>query len=184
LNTRIIAAAATVALALTACGGSDGDGGATDPTETETGASGTGEIAITGVDFAFEGVPDRAETGATLTFTNASDVEAHELVLMRIADGEERSIEELLELPDEEAQQIAEFVGVSVAMPGEDGTIMEGSLELTEPGRYALLCFIPVGADPEVLAGAMESESTEPPDMGDGPPHFTRGMAAELTVDG
>jgi hypothetical protein len=47
-----------------------------------------------------------------------------------------------------------------------------------EPGRYAMVCFIPVGFTPEVAAEAAAS-GTEP----EGAPHFTEGMIAEFTVE-
>jgi hypothetical protein len=57
-----------------------------------------------------------------------------------------------------------------------------GDGTLTEPGRYAVVCFIPVGADPDKVVAAMQSESSTPPDLGDGPPHISAGMFAELSV--
>ncbi len=41
------------------------------------------------------------------------------------------------------------LAGVSVAPPEAPGNVVEGELVLDEPGRYALLCFIPTGADPD-----------------------------------
>lgn len=38
---------------------------------------------------------------AELTFTNDSNVEVHEMVAVRIADGEDRPLEELLALPED-----------------------------------------------------------------------------------
>ena len=69
-----------------------------------------------------------------------------------------------------------------VAGPGEDGMPVFGDGSVTEPGRYAVLCFIPVGADPAAVAEAMQSATSEPPDLGDGPPHASAGMVAEFTV--
>lgn len=159
-------------------------------TETETATAtaateGGDSLEITGVDYAFEGVPETVEAGTQLTFTNASDVEFHELIMFRIPEGEDRPLAELLALPDEEAQEaVGAPVGVSVAMPGEDGQVVEGELIAEEPGRYVLLCFIPVGADPEAFAEAMQNPSAgEPPQVEGGPPHVTEGMYAEFTVE-
>lgn len=154
---------------------------ATTPTATEGGDT----LEVTGVDYAFEGVPETVEAGTRLTFTNASEAEFHEMIMFRIPEGEDRPLAELLALPDEEAQQVVGApLGVSVAMPGEDGQVVEGELIAEEPGRYILLCFIPVGADPEAFAEAMQNPGAgEPPQVEGGPPHVTEGMYAEFTVE-
>jgi len=75
---------------------------------------------------------------------------------------------------------------VSIAFPGEEGMAVVGSPTLTEPGRYALICAIPTGADPQAyrdLFAAPPSDNEGPPDIPGGPPHFTQGMFAELTVE-
>ena len=73
---------------------------------------------------------------------------------------------------------------VIVAPPSGDGLVVEGTGVLTEPGRYAIICVIPTGADPgEYLAAAAEAEGG-PPDVAGGPPHIVEGMFAELTVTG
>ena len=130
-------------------------------------------------------MPGTVEPGTSFTFTNGSDAEVHELILFHIPEGEDRSIEELLALPEEEANEIVgQPVGVAVALPGEDGEVVEGELTVEEPGRYVMLCFIPVGADPDVVATAMAGGPSDgPPDLGDGPPHAVEGMVAEFTVE-
>jgi hypothetical protein len=81
------------------------------------------------------------------------------------------SLEELLALPEEEAMTKATEAGAAFAAPGTIGT---GTADLSEPGRYGIVCFIPVGATPDVLQSGEEPE---------GPPHFTEGMFAEITVE-
>ena len=145
-----------------------------------------GTIEITGQDYSFEGVPEIAASGAELTFTNGSGVEFHEMVVFRVVDGEERTLEELLELPEEESESLIEFQGVLVAMPGEDGFNPEAegtSVAVGEAGRYAIVCFIPEGADPAVVEEAMAGATEGPPDLGDGTPHAFLGMAAEFQVE-
>ena len=145
-----------------------------------------GTIEITGQDYAFEGVPEIAASGAELTFTNGSGVEFHEMVVFRVVDGEERTLEELLELPEEESESLIEFQGVLVAMPGEDGFNPEAegtSVALGDAGRYAIVCFIPQGADPAAVEEAMAGATEGPPDLGDGTPHAFLGMTAEFQVE-
>jgi len=144
-----------------------------------------GTIEITGQDYAYQGVPEVAASGAELTFTNSSDIEFHEMVVFRIVDGEERTLQELLELPEAESEALIELQGVIVAPPGESGFNPEAegsSVVLGEAGRYGIVCFIPQGADPAVVAEAM-ANADGPPDLGDGTPHAFLGMAAEFQVE-
>lgn len=178
ITTTALAALAASAL-LAACT----DASAADGTGDDAAADGT--IEVIGVDYGFDGLPETAAAGSTLTFRNGSDAEFHEMAVMRLADDEERSVDELLALPPEEAMASMTFVGVAAAAPGETGEVIEGDLTLEEAGRYVLTCFVPVGADPAVVAEAFGGAEGEdgPPDMGDGPPHAVQGMVAELIVE-
>jgi hypothetical protein len=159
-----------MALLLVACG--DDDGGVLE-----------GAVAITAVDYAYEDVPDRIRAGSTIELVNDSQIEVHELVAVRLPDDEERPVSDIVELPPDEL--VSFFGGVEtvvVAPPAEAGFAVEGTGELTEPGRYAFLCVIPTGADPrEYLAAAAEAEGG-PPEVAGGPPHVLQGMWAEVTV--
>lgn len=150
-------------------------------------ASAQETVEITGVDYAFEGVPETVPTGTELTFTNASEEEFHEMVMFRVDDDQDMSLDEIVEGAAEEADgpppEWLTFKGVALAGPNEDGFTPEGPVVLDEPGRYLLLCFIPTGADPEVIAEAMES-GEQGPDLEGGAPHVAVGMAAELTAEG
>lgn len=190
----MLAVCLTAAVALAACGDDADTTAAVDtPTaeETETSAtasgSGDGEVhTVTGVDYGFQGLEDEFEVGTELAFHNDSDGgEVHELVLVRVPDDEVRSAEELLALPQEESNALIgpNLVGVSVAMPGEEGRVVEGDLVLDEPGRYLALCFIQTGVDPEVYAEAAAESQGGPVELEDGgPPHVANGMVAEFTV--
>ena len=182
---RALAVLLVLAFALTACGDDEPAEEGTEPTDESSEAAGE-EVEITGIDYAFEGAPETAAAGTRLVFTNGSEKEAHEMVLMRIKDGEERPLKDLLALPQEEAETLTEFQGVAFGFPGEETMYPEGETVLKDAGRYAIVCFIPVGADPAKIKESMEAQQSGgesgPPDMGDGPPHFTQGMAAEIVV--
>jgi hypothetical protein len=189
-----VAAALALSLAIAACGDDAGET-TTVPAPTTTQAPTTTEatttteaapstIEVTAVDFDFVGLPERIAAGTTLTLFNESDVELHEIVAIRLPDEETRSVEELLQSPEELAAYFPFVSAVIIAPPNQGGFPVVGTGELTEPGRYAILCAIPVGADPdEYLAAAAESEGG-PPDVPGGPPHFVVGMYAELIVEG
>jgi hypothetical protein len=115
---------------------------------------------------------------------NDAPAELHELVAIRLPDDEDRSVEALVELPEAELEALFpdEPALVILARPEADGEAVLGDGTLTEPGRYAVFCAIPEGADPdEYLEQAQTSEG--PPQVEGGPPHFTLGMYGEVTVE-
>lgn len=187
------AAVGMLALGLAACGDDDDTATADETptteaveteteTETDTGSEAPeGEVVeITAVDWAYEGVPESVEAGTRLSLVNEGD-EPHEMVVIRIPDEETRPVSEIVALPEEELGAV--FGGeptpsaVLLAASGTTDTpgAVMGDGTLTEPGRYAIVCFLPVGADDSIL------ESEGPPES-DAPPHVSQGMFAELTV--
>lgn len=124
-------------------------------------------VDVTAVDYAFEGVPATLPAGTTtFVFSNEGE-EMHEMLMVRFKDPK-TTIEDLMELSDKEAQSKLDFLGASFGPPG---TTDVESKELA-PGKYALLCFVPVGSTSEKAAR-----------KADGPPHVARGMSAEFTVE-
>lgn len=202
---RLLAVLAAASLVVAACGDDDETAASDDPAPSETtvtddptttseeegeSPSGEGEtIEVTAVDYAFEDLPERIDVGTRLTLVNESSVEVHELVAIRIPDDEERPVEELVGLPDEELDAI--FGGgppalVVLSPPGasaEEAIPALGDGTFTEPGRYALVCFIPLGADPDAYLAAAQEATDGPPQVEGGPPHVTEGMYAELIVE-
>lgn len=184
-----------LALGLTACGDDDDTAAATedetstDVAETETDTETESEeeaaagetVEITAVDWAFEGVPESVEAGTKLSLVNEGE-EPHEVVAIRIPDDETRPVSELVALPQEELGAVfggePEPATVVLAASGTTDTpgAVVGDGTLTEPGRYAIVCFLPVGSDDSIL------ESEGPPPEGDAPPHVSQGMFAELVV--
>jgi hypothetical protein len=91
----------------------------------------------------------------------------HEMLMVRYKDPS-TTIENLVKLSDKEARKAIDFLGASFGPPGATDT---ESKELT-PGKYALVCFVPVGSTSEKAARTA-----------DGPPHVAKGMSAEFTVE-
>lgn len=146
---------------------------------------------IVGVNYAFEDVPENISPGQVGIRLDNQGEDFHEAVIFRIDDETDLSVEELLDLPEEEGQELAEFKGVAFAEPGNQASAV---VDLEE-GRYAFVCFIPVGATSlEDLEGPGGPEAEESPEAGESPdgedgdeqegppPHFTQGMFAEFTV--
>lgn len=129
-----------------------------------------GTLDVTATDYAFDGIPEEVPAGTTLlTFAN-DGTEFHEAVVMQIAEGEERSFEELMALPEEEAAGLVTNKAFVFGPPDAE-TYVTADLE---PGRYVAICFVPVGATPDALA------SGAPLDESDG--HFMHGMVSEFQV--
>lgn len=141
-----------------------------------------GVLTITLRDFEFDGLPDDIPAGTRLAIKNESAGELHELVAVRLADGDERpisdvvaSVEELFDAGPPAAVLLAAPDGPQIDALG-DGT-------LAEPGRYLIVCSIPTGVDPDVFLSAAAAGGDGPPDVGAaGAPHLAHGMYAELEV--
>lgn len=192
-RTLLAASAVALALVLGACSSDDaaaddpaGDAGSTNTESTESaGETSDGKtIEVVAVDYAYEDLPDTIETGTTLTLRNDAENELHELVAFRLPDDETRSVEEIVALSPEEMQAAlgAEPTTVILAPPMSEQVatpIGDGTLE--EPGRYAIICLIPTGADAdEYMKAAATSDG--PPDVPGGAPHIAQGMYAEVEV--
>ena len=117
-------------------------------------------VDVSGVEYAFEGLPATVAPGRTAFVLSNDGAEPHELVLFKLADGEERPAAELFALPEEELFASLTQAGGAAAEPGDTGLTIAD----LEPGRYVASCFMPVG-------GAE-----------DGPPHFMEGMTADFEV--
>ena len=110
--------------------------------------------------------------------------ETHEFVAFRLPDGEERTADQLFELPPDELS--AFFAGmpdvVLAARPGGDSFVAFGDGTLTRPGRYLIFCAVPTGANPDEYARALKESQDGPPNVAGGPRHYTHGMFGEVRV--
>lgn len=93
----------------------------------------------------------------------------HEVIVVRLKDSYEGTLEDFKKLPDEEAFKVVEGGTITFAAPGTTSIL---NAELT-PGRYIFYCHIPL-MDPK----------TNRPILGEQGPiwHFVLGMAEEVTV--
>jgi hypothetical protein len=118
------------------------------------------KLDVKGVDYSYEGLPDEVPAGSvSLAFTDAG-TEEHEIMIVKLAPGEDMTLDEVLALPPDEAFSHVEPVAVAWGAPGETSY---AAMDL-EPGTYFALCNIPLG-------GGM-----------DGMPHHTAGMKQTFVV--
>jgi len=160
------------------------EGSPASPVSSEAGGR---TFSVTGEDYAFRGLPPEINAGDKLTLTNASTKELHELVAVRLKDGESRSSAELAKLGEDEFAALAAEPGPPTAVllraPGGAPQIdAVGDGTLSKPGRYFIGCFIPTGADPAAYLAAGEQETDGPPAGFDGVPHVANGMHGIVVV--
>jgi hypothetical protein len=179
LRLGFVALSAGLVLSL-ACSGDD-DNGATSAPQP----NGSEMVEVTAVDYGFKDLPKTLAVGSTLELKNDSTKELHELVAIRLPDSEKRPVGDLIKLSDEELGEIAstEPAMVLIAPPTEEGFAVVGNGTFTVAGRYAILCFIPTGADPAAIMAAAAEGGTEQPEIAGGPPHAFQGMYGEITVN-
>lgn len=189
-TTLLLAPLALTAVVAAGCGDdSDDDTAATESTTAPTTTAvtaGAEPVDVVAVNYGFEGLPDEVDAGTAFTLQNDASDEVHELVAFRLPDGEQRSAEELLALPEEQIGALLAgppSLGL-VALPGEDGDVLVGDGTLSEPGRYLVFCAIPTGAAAADVQAAMAEalETGGPPEIPGGPPHFTSGMYGDIEV--
>jgi len=197
------AAAVAVAALLAACGDDDASTRAADtstpvapatseaPAHHSAAAHSTpgseptepGRIEVLLGDYHFGGLPDEVAAGTEIAVENESTGEVHELVAMRLPDGDERPVDEILAGGMDELMGLGMPALVIVAAPGgADPVVAVGDGRLHEPGRYLIVCTIPTGADPDEFMAAMQSSGDAPPEVAGGAPHFANGMVDDLVV--
>jgi hypothetical protein len=131
-------------------------------------------IDVVATDYAFSGIPPQLDAEVTsFEFAN-NGTEHHEMVIHRKNDGVTETFDQLLALPQDQAEQKVSFFGYADAEPKEEGGHAVADLK---PGEYQIVCFIPVGSTPEAEKAAQAAGKEV-----DGPPHFTKGMKMEFTV--
>lgn len=144
----------------------------------------SGSFEVTGVDYAFEGLPEDVAAGTTLTFRN-DGTEVHEMVVMRRNDDLTKPFLEILGEGEEAGRTQVAVLGVAVAPPGQAA---QSGVAVGDAGDYAVVCFIPVGTTPGGSGGpggSGRSDGSGGPGASGapgGPPHFVRGMITEFTV--
>jgi hypothetical protein len=183
-------------LALTACG-DDTTGAAVATTVEHTSSSAqpatpdalptepnpASAVAITMADFGYGGIPDVITAGTEITVRNDSESELHEIVAVRLPDGDARPIAEIVDTDLDQLLSAGPPALVILAEPGSDADIVPvGDGALHEPGRYLLICAIPTGVDSAIYLKATAESNGQKPDVDGGPPHFVHGMYADIEV--
>ena len=126
---RVVACLAALTMLAAACSDDDDSGDST-TTSADDATTTTGDddgpapdaVTITGSDYKYEGVPEELSAGQELTFVNESTIEVHELVALKLPEGETRDIEELVTLQQDELDLLfgsGPPAAVLIALPGD-----------------------------------------------------------------
>lgn len=103
-----------------------GTGPGASSTSAPKAAGGGQPLAITGTDYEFKGVPKTAAAGTVITFKNSSAKEVHEVVALRVKDGETRPMSDLLALPEAETHKAPSSGACSSPSPRRRGSLRPG----------------------------------------------------------
>ena len=118
---------------------------------------GFAELNVAASEYAFGGIPEEVPAGPTVINLENIGEQVHEIAIYRINDDVTLTIEELLALPEEEADAMVTFLGENFAFPGDAGHKV---VDFT-PGRHVALCFIPDGTTAENFEQMIAEEEGE-----------------------
>ena len=131
-------------------------------------------ITVDAHEYEFSGLPEQAEAGKTVLTLDNKGEQVHAVDIVRVNDGVTESVDELLAMPEDQVGSKMTHLGGTLALPGQTGY---QAVDL-EPGRYAVVCFVPDGTTAENVDQMMgETQGQE-----GGQPHAMLGMTGEFTV--
>lgn len=140
-------------------------------------------------DYGFRNLPTDVAVGTILELVNTSTTEFHNMIVVRLDPSDDRTVDELADLPfeswyiDDMCVPVAETECVAAqglhARPGQRN--YDGRIRLNTPGRYLVLGLIPEGADPQAVERTLEAHSP-PPFVAGGLLGYQNGMIAILNV--
>lgn len=129
------------------------------------------QLDVTGIEYQFQGLPGSVPTGpVAIRFTDAG-AEVHELVVARLKSKD--TLKKTLGLPEKERAKKLEFLAGTRVAQGQSNYVIA---DLKKPGRYGVVCFLPVGSTS--LEAAEQAESRR-----GATPHWTEGMLATFTAE-
>lgn len=129
------------------------------------------QLDVTGIEYEFQGLPKTVPAGKVAIKFTDNGSELHELDVLRIKGKD--SAKKLTGLSEKELAKKAQEVGGTFAQQGQTSYAI---VDLSKPGRYAVLCHLPVGSTSEQAAEQAGKEHAKT--------HAQEGMYAEIKVEG
>jgi hypothetical protein len=129
------------------------------------------QLDVTGIEYEFQGLPKTVAAGKVAIQFTDNGAEIHELEVLRIKGKD--SAKKLTGLSESQLGKKAEDVGSTFAMQGQTSYAFA---DMSKPGRYAVLCHLPVGStSPQAAEEAGKKHAKS---------HAQEGMYATITVEG
>ena len=164
---------------------------ATETNVTTPPVAGPPKITVVATDYAYAGIPATVPVGTVFRMDNASTDEFHELVFIHVDDSDTRTAAEIAAtdldvLFDGDNPTFGLLGDVMLALPGGGSYVVNGvaGQGITNPGRYIVMCLIPVGADPGFAAQQAADGPPTAEDLAGTVPHYQMGEYAEFIVEG
>jgi hypothetical protein len=127
------------------------------------------QLEVTGVEYEFQGLPKTMPAGTVAIRFTDTGAEIHELAIYRMKTRD--SLKKVIGLSEKEQSKKLQEVGGTFAMQNQTTFSFA---ELTKPGRYAVICHLPVGSTSiEAAEGAGRNAKS----------HADEGMYATITVE-
>jgi hypothetical protein len=128
------------------------------------------QVDVTGIEYEFQGLPKTVPAGnVAIRFTD-NGAELHELEVFRVKGKD--SVKKLVGLSEKELGKKTEVVGSTFAMQGQTSHTIA---DLSKPGRYGVVCHLPVGSTSEQAAEQAGKKHAKS--------HAEEGMYATITVE-
>jgi hypothetical protein len=128
------------------------------------------QLQATGIEYEFQGLPKAVPAGKVAIQFTDNGSEIHELEVLRIKGKD--SAKKVAGFSEKELGKKAEGVGSTFAMQGQTGYAFA---DMSKPGRYAVLCHLPVGStSPQAAEEAFKKHAKT---------HAQEGMYATITVE-
>jgi hypothetical protein len=129
------------------------------------------QVDVTGIEYEFQGLPKTLPAGnVAIRFTD-NGAELHELDVFRVKGKD--SVKKIVGLSEKEQRKKVEEVGGAFATQGQTSYTI---VDLSKPGRYGVVCHLPVGSTSEQAAEKAEKKH-------DHKSHAQEGMLATITVE-
>jgi hypothetical protein len=128
------------------------------------------QVDVTGIEYEFQGLPKTLPAGKVAIRFTDNGAEFHELAVFRVKGKD--SVKKIVGLSEKEQAKKVEQVGATFAAQGQASYTI---VDLSKPGRYGVVCNLPVGSTSEQ---AIEEAEKDHPKS-----HAQEGMYATITVE-
>jgi hypothetical protein len=128
------------------------------------------QIQVTGIEYEFQGLPKTLPTGPVAFQFTDNGAEFHELEVVRLKSKD--SLKKIVGLSEKEQRKKVEEVAGTFASQGQTAYAF---VDFSKPGRYGVVCHLPVGATSEQALEQAEKKHAKS--------HAQKGMYATITVE-